>query len=117
MADGKKLPEFSNAELSKTFLVWASKLDGTSNKMKNKYDSTVTDSGYCLITEENAEKFLISSIGQYDNSIMDYDGDKIISMLGNMGSTGVETVNISGVTGISDTDIKVDGDLSLHSSG
>lgn len=117
MADGKKLPEFSNAELSKTFLVWASKLDGTSNKMKNKYDCTVTDSGYCLITEENAEKFLISSIGQYDNSIMDYDGDKIISMLGNMGSTGVETVNISGVTGISDTDIKVDGDLSLHSSG
>ncbi len=119
MADGKSLPEFNSAEFSKAFLWWAAKFDqiNNHNEMEKKYACTVTDDGYCLITEENAEKFLMSSIGQYDNSTMDYRDDKIMSLLGNVGSSGVEKVNIAEITNTSDTDIKIDGSLAFHSEG
>ena len=119
MADGKSLTEFNSAELSKAFLWWTAKFDqiNNNNEMKNKYDCTITEDGYCLITEENAEKFLMSSIGQSDNSTMDYRDDKIMSMLGNVGSSGVENVTITEITNISDTDIKVDGSVVFHAEG
>lgn len=119
MADGKSLTEFNSAELSKAFLWWTAKFDqiNNNNEMKNKYDCTITEDGYCLITEENAEKFLMSSIGQSDNSTMDYRDDKIMSMLGNVGSSGVENVTILDITNISDTDIKVDGSVVFHAEG
>ena len=119
MADGKSLPEFNSAEFSKAFLWWAAKFDqiNNHNEMEKKYACTVTDDGYCLITEENAEKFLMSSIGQYDNSTMDYRDDKIMSLLGNVGSSGVEKVNIAEITNTSDTDIKIDGSLAFHLEG
>ena len=119
MADGKSLTEFNSAELSKAFLWWTAKFDqiNNNNEMKNKYDCRITEDGYCLITEENAEKFLMSSIGQSDNSTMDYRDDKIMSMLGNVGSSGVENVTITEITNISDTDIKVDGSVVFHAEG
>lgn len=119
MADGKSLTEFNSAELSKAFLWWTAKFDqiNNNNEMKNKYDCTITEDGYCLITEENAEKFLMSSIGQSDNSTMDYRDDKIMSMLGNVGSSGIENVTITEITNISDTDIKVDGSVVFHAEG
>ena len=119
MADGKSLTEFNSAELSKAFLWWTAKFDqiNNNNEMKNKYDCTITEDGYCLITEENAEKFLMSSIGQYDNSTMDYRDDKIMSLLGNVGSSGVEKVNIAEITNTSDTDIKIDGSVVFHAEG
>ena len=119
MADGKSLQELNSAELSKAFLLWTVKFDQINNnqEMKNKYDCTITDDGYYLITEENAERFLMSSIGQYDNSTMDYEGDKIISAMGDVGSSGVENVTITEITNISDTDIKVDGSVVFHAEG
>ena len=59
----------------------------------------------------------MSSIGQYDNSTMDYEGDKIISAMGDVGSSGVENVTITEITNISDTDIKVDGSVVFHAEG
>lgn len=119
MADGKSLPEFNSADLSKAFLWFTAQFDESRNnsKMKNKYPYTATQSARCLVTEENAKQFLIDSIGQYDNSTMDYEGDKIISAMGDVGSSGVENVTILDITNISDTDIKVDGSVVFHAEG
>ena len=119
LADGKSLLEFSSADLSKTFLWFTAQFDESKNnsKMKNKYPYTATQSARCLITEENAKQFLTDSIGQYDNSTMDYEGDKIISAMGDVGSSGVENVTITEITNISDTDIKVDGSVVFHAEG
>lgn len=119
MTNAKSLPEFSSADLSKTFLWFTAQFDESRNnsKMKNKYPYTATGGARCLITEENAKQFLMDSIGQYDNSTMDYEGDKIISAMGDVGTTGVENVTILDITNISDTDIKVDGSIVFHDTG
>ena len=114
--NGKSILELSSAEFCNSFLWWASKRDSNS-VIKRKYDYGLKDNYACLVTEENAEKFLMSSIGQYDNSAMQYEGEKIIAGMGDVGSTGVENVTITGITNISDTDIKVEGKVAFYSEG
>ena len=121
MADGKSFKEFSSADLSKSFLRMVINFN-----MGNKRDEIAAKYGYAelqegkgayYIPEETAKQLLIDSIGQYDNSTMDYEGDKIVSPLADLGSTGVENVTILDITNISDTDIKVDGDIVFHEEG
>lgn len=114
--DGKSILELSSADFSNSFLWWAAKWDN-SNVIKRKYDCELIDNFAYLVTEENAEKFLMNSIGQYDNSAMQYENGKIIAGRGDVGSTGVRNVTISEITNVSDTDIKADGEVSFYSAG
>lgn len=114
--DGKSILELSSAEFSNSFLHWASKQD-RNNVIKRTYNYELKDNFACLVTEENAEKFLVSSIGQYDNSAMQYENGMIISGIGDVGSTGVKNVTILDITNISDTDIKVDGSIAFYAEG
>lgn len=119
MADGKSFKEFSSADLSKSFLrmVTNFNLENKRDEIAAKYGSAELLEGAYYIPEETAKQLLIDSIGQYDNSTMDYEGDKIVSPVGDLGTTGVELTDIMGITNISDTDIKVEGSMTFHSEG
>ena len=121
MADGKSFKEFSSADLSKSFLrmVTNFNMGNKRDEIAAKYGSAelLEREGAYYIPEEIAKQLLIDSIGQYDNSTMDYEGDKIVLPLADLGTTGVELTDIMGITNISDTDIKVEGSMTFHSEG
>ena len=118
-ADDKDLTEFTDADLCKSFLYFAAYFDESKNNSRfyQKYPYSTSASARCLIDEETARRFLSDSIGRYDNSTMDYEGDKIISAYGDVGTGGVESVEITEIKPITGTDIQVSASLSFQESG
>lgn len=119
MADGKSFKEFSSADLSKSFLGMVTDfyMINKDNEITEKYGyAELLEGAYC-VPEETAKQLLIDSIGQYDNSTMKFSGNMVKAFAGNLGTTGVELIDIMGITNISDTDIKVEGSMTFHSEG
>lgn len=120
MADGKSLKEFSSANLSKSFLFMVTDfymITGDDNEIMKKYGLSELKEGVYCVSEETAKQILTDSIGQYDNSTMEFAGNMVKAVTGNLGTSGVAITDITNIANISDTDIKVDGVMTFHREG
>lgn len=118
--DKKSLPGFSSADLSKSFLFMVTDfymITGDDNEIMKKYGLAELKEGVYCVSEETAKQILTDSIGQYDNSTMEFAGNMVKAVTGNLGTSGVAITDITNIANISDTDIKVDGIMTFHREG
>ncbi len=116
--DRKKLMEFDDSNLCHSFLLYSLFFDGYNKKnndrLISKYTYTMTSYPQFIIAEEIAKKYLMDSIGRYDNSRMNIEGTNIVLPFGDTGDSGVDNVEITNARQVSENDIQIEGNIAFQ---
>lgn len=114
--DGKDIMEFDNSNLCHSFLLYSLYFDGSNNnKVLSKYPYVLpTSFPRYTIAEETAKKYLQDSLGRYDNSRLVIEGANVVLDFGDVGSSGVESVDITSAKQTAENEILIEGEIAFH---
>lgn len=120
--DGKTLMEFDDSNLCHSFLLYSLFFDGynkrNNDRLISKYTYTLNlTKAQFIIAEEMAQKYLMDSIGRYDNSRMNIEGTNIVLPFGDIGTSDVDNVDITNAKQISKNDIQIEGNIPFYVEG